>query len=58
MVEPFHATLFNNSVNGVTGVQESRWTVATLDVVLVETALPEGAKYLDNYPGDWQVSAS
>lgn len=39
-------------------LQESRWTVATLDVVLVETALPEGAKYLDNYPGDWQVSAS
>ncbi|CAL8464405.1 g3940 [Coccomyxa elongata] len=36
-------------------LQESRWTVATLDVVLVETALPEGVRYLDNYPGDWQA---
>lgn len=37
-------------------MQESRWTVATLDVVPVETALPEGAKYLDNYSADWQVN--
>ncbi|KAK9905035.1 hypothetical protein WJX75_008341 [Coccomyxa subellipsoidea] len=36
-------------------IQESRWTVATLDVVPVETALPKDTAYIDTYDRDWQA---